>query len=307
MPPIPRVFVGPRREPAVVAAIEGAGGEVVSDTADATAVVWLEWDDKDGVLAALHPGITWVQLPSAGVDAWLAAGVIDDARTWTTASDAFAHPVAEHALALLLAATRKLGDAARATSWDRPGLVGTSLRGTTVAIIGAGGIGRALMTMLAPLGAEVLAVNRSGRPVEGVRETLPTQRRAEAYAAADAVVLSAPATADTSRMIDARALAAFRPGAILVNIARGTMVDTDAVLAALDGGTLGAVALDVTDPEPLPDGHPLWHHPRVLVTPHTATPDAVIVPTLAALVGENVARLRDGRGLRGVVRLDRGY
>jgi D-3-phosphoglycerate dehydrogenase len=307
MSQIPRVLVAPTPQPLVVEAVRQAGGEVVSDAADATALVWLEWDDKEGIRDVLRPEMTWVQLPAAGVDAWLELGVIDAARTWTTASDAFAHPVAEHALALLLATARKLPDAARATSWDRSAVVGTSLRGKTVAIIGAGGIGRALMGMLAPLGVEVIAVNRSGRAVEGAARTLPTERRSEAWAAADAVVLSAPATPDTLRMIDADALAAFRPGALLVNIARGTMVDADALLHALDAGTLGAAALDVTDPEPLPDGHPLWHHPRVLVTPHTATPNDVIVPTIAALVGENVARLRDGRELRGVVEIERGY
>jgi D-3-phosphoglycerate dehydrogenase len=300
--------VAPIAEPQVVAAIEAAGGEVVSDAADATAIAWMSWDDKAGIADRLHPGITWVQLPAAGVDAWLASGVIDDTRTWTTASDAFAPAVAEHALALLLATMRKLAPCARATTWDRPALVGTSLRGKTVAIIGAGGIGRALISMLAPLGAEVIAVNRSGRPVDGAGTTLPTERRAEAWAAAHAVVLSAPATPETERMIDAQALAGFRPGAALVNVARGTMVDADALLEALDAPDgLGAAALDVTDPEPLPDGHPLWTHPRVLVTPHTATPGDIIVPTIAALVGENVARMRDGRELRGVVGVQRGY
>jgi D-3-phosphoglycerate dehydrogenase len=303
----PRVLVAPTVEPLVVAAVERAGGEVVSDVADATAIAWLKWEDKSELAALLHPGISWVQLPAAGVDGWIEAGIIDTARTWTTASDAFAHPVAEHALALILAATRKLADAARAARWDRAAVVGTSLRGKTVAVIGAGGIGRALMEMLVPLGAEVVAVNRSGRPVEGAIRTLPTEHRAEAWSAADVVVLSAPATPDTLRMIDAEALAAFRPGAVLVNIARGTMVDTEALLDALDAGTLGAAALDVTDPEPLPEGHPLWRHPRVLVTPHTATPDDVIIPTIAALVGENVTRLGDGRELRGIVELERGY
>jgi D-3-phosphoglycerate dehydrogenase len=307
MAQIPRVFVGPEREPEVLAAVRDAGGEVVSDVADATAIVWLAWEGKERLAAMLHPGITWVQLPAAGVDAWLEAGVIDAARTWTTASDAFAHPVAEHAFALLLALARRLPEAARATTWDREAHIGTSLRGKTVAIIGAGGIGRALMAMLAPLGCRVIAVNRSGRPVEGADETLPAQRRAEGWSRADAVVLSAPATPDTLRMIDEPALAAFRRGALLVNVARGTMIATDAVVRALDAGTLSGLALDVTDPEPLPDDHPLWSHPRAIVTPHTATPNDVVVPTIAALVAENVSRLRDGREPRGVVDLQRGY
>jgi len=305
---VPRVFVGPAFDAAVAEAVRRAGGEIAETAADANALAWLDWErDRKAELAhVLHSGITWVQLPSAGIDGWIDAGVLDDRRTWTTASHAYAPIVAEHALALMLAGCRRLGEAARARSWDAS-LQGGRLRGATVAVVGAGSIGRALIGMLGPLGAEAIAVTRSGREVEGARESVPTAQRSSVWPRADVVVLCAPATAETHHLVDERALAAMPEHAWLVNVGRGSLVDTDALVRALDDGAIAGAALDVVDPEPLPDGHPLWTHWRALITPHVASPDAVAARALADLVGENVARIIAGEAPLGVVDLARGY
>ncbi len=204
-----------------------------------------------------------MQLPSAGVESWL--GRVDRERVWTSAAGAYGLPVAEHALALMLAGARRLADCARAETWTEP--PARPLDGSTVAIVGAGGIGRALIGLLEPLDVEVLAVTRRGR--DG---TLPASRLPEVLPVAHHVVIAAPATADTRHIIGAAELEAMRDDAWLVNVARGALVDTDALVAALAAGSIAGAALDVTDPEPLPDGHPLWSEPRALITPHIANP-----------------------------------
>ena len=300
-----RIHIGPDERPELREAVQAAGAEVGPlDGADA--VVWLGHDPS--ALPALPGSVRWVQLGSAGVEQWLRAGVIDRERTFTSATGAFAVPVAEHALALLLAGTRAVQIWARRRSWPRDAREEVrSLEGATVAVIGAGGIGRALIAMLAPLGAEVLAVTRRGRPVAGAARTLPADRLDEAWPAADHVVLATPATDATRNLVAAPQLAAMRDTAWLVNVARGSVVDTDALVDALRAGTIAGAALDVTDPEPLPDGHPLWQLPNVLITPHVATPPDAELRHLAARVRENVRRLAAGEELEGLIDPDGGY
>jgi D-3-phosphoglycerate dehydrogenase len=214
--------------------------------------------------------------------------------------------VAEHALALVLAAAKALPWSARARSWDPDGRDRVrALESATVAIVGAGGIGRALISLLAPFGAEVIAVTRRGRPVEGAARTLPADRVAEAFPDADYVVVAAPSTEGTRHIVGARELAAMREDAWLVNVARGSLVDTDALVEALRSGAIGGAALDVTDPEPLPDGHPLWD--LAFITPHVATPPDAEARHFAARVRENVRRLAAGEELEGVVDPEGGY
>jgi phosphoglycerate dehydrogenase-like enzyme len=216
--------------------------------------------------------------------------------------------VAEHALALILAAAKALPRFARASGWDPDGRDRVrALEGATVAIVGAGGIGRALISLLAPFGAEAIAVTRRGRPVEGAARTLPADRVAEALPEAGYVVLSAPATAGTRHMIGAGELAAMREDAWLINVARGSLVDTGALVDALRSGSIGGAALDVTDPEPLPDGHPLWELERAIITPHVANPNSAQLNKFAERVRENVGRFAAGHELIAPVEQERGY
>ncbi|MBB2900985.1 D-3-phosphoglycerate dehydrogenase [Kineococcus radiotolerans] len=305
MPTTPAVYVGPQENPQLVEAVERGGGRVVA-LAEAEAVVV---SGGHGDLPELPAAVRWVQLPSAGIEAWVESGVVDSSRTWTSATGAYSHAVAEGAVALLLAGVRGIGRAARLTTWDHATLdaAQTSLRGSTIAVVGAGGIGSAMIPAFVALGAEVLAVTRRGLPVEGAARTLPADRVGEVFAAADHVVLAAPATERTKALVGAEQLAAIGAQGWLVNIARGSLVDTDALVSALAEGTIAGAALDVTDPEPLPDGHPLWSEPRCIITPHSTNPTPLQVAALAERVAENVRRFAAGEELLGLVDPERGY
>jgi phosphoglycerate dehydrogenase-like enzyme len=300
MPARPVIALAPRHVPELAAAVEDGGGEVGA-LADADGLVWTDplWAE----LPPLPGRVRWVQLPSAGVERWL--GSLADGPTYTSAAGAFALPVAEHALALMLAGARSLAACARTSEWSDP--PARSLEGATVAIVGAGGVGRALIELLAPLRMRVLAVTRRGRSVPGAEVTVPAARVDDVLGAADFVVLAAPGTSGTRRIVDAQRLARMRPDAWLVNVGRGTLVDTDALVAALERGRLGGAALDVTDPEPLPAGHPLWTRPDVLITPHIATTPEAERRHYAERVRANVALLAAGEPLLGVVDRAAGY
>jgi D-3-phosphoglycerate dehydrogenase len=303
MPPL--VHVGPEAEERFVAAVREGGAEVAADPAEADAVVWLAGDPA-ALRAVLHPGVRWVQLQSAGVEEWLANGVVDEDRTWTSAAGAYGETVADHALALLIAGRRRLAECARAERWDAE-LAGRPLFGATVAIVGAGGIGRALIALLAPWHCHVIAVTRSGREVEGAAECVAAGELERVWPRAEIAVIAAPATDATARLVGTEQLAALPPGAWLVNVARGSLVDTDALVDALAAGRLGGAALDVTDPEPLPEGHPLWREPRALITPHAANPTEARLRALADFTRANVARFARGEELRGIIDTGRGY
>ncbi len=292
----PVVHVAPESDRAVDEAVLAAGGRI-GRLEEASALIWLD-SNPDSFPSSLPDSIRWVQLPSAGVERWL--DKVDRERVWTSAAGAYGLPVAEHALALMLAGTRRLHECARATTWTAP--PARPLDGSTIAIVGAGGIGRALIGLLEPLDVEVLAVTRRGR--DG---TLPADRLGELLPTADHVVIAAPATADTRHIIGAAELEAMRDDAWLVNVARGSLIDTGALVDALARGAIGGAALDVTDPEPLPDGHPLWTEPRALITPHIANPEATLRRYLARHVQENVARFANGEPLHSQIDLDAGY
>jgi phosphoglycerate dehydrogenase-like enzyme len=213
--------------------------------------------------------------------------------------------VAEHALALMRAGARRLHECARATRWEVGW--GRQLAGSTVVILGAGGIGRALIRHLEPFGVEVLAVTRSGRQVPGAAENHAAGEADELWPRGDFFVVAAPATTATKHMIGASQLAAMKSDAWVVNVARGSLVDTDALVEALAAGRIGGAALDVTDPEPLPEGHPLWTEPRALITPHIANPPDALARALAGRIEENVARFAAGEQLIGVVDVEAGY
>jgi phosphoglycerate dehydrogenase-like enzyme len=297
----PSVHVGGEGDASVEEAVTAAGGRL-APLEEADALVWLNWRPGD-FPEQLPERVRWVQLPSAGVELWLDR--VDGERTWTSAAGAYGRPVAEHALALMLAGARRLADCARARRWMEQPV--RPLHGATVAIVGAGGIGRALIALLAPFEVEVLAVTRRGAPVDGAARTLPADRLDEVWPEADHVVIAAPATDATRHLVGAAELEAMREDAWLVNVARGSLVDTEALVRALAGGAIDGAALDVTDPEPLPDDHPLWSEPRALITPHVANPPATLRRYLAAHVRENVARFAAGEPLLSRVDPAAGY
>lgn len=303
-PDSPRVAVLPRSADWIHAAVQSGGAEIV-DIDEATALVWTSANTPGDLAAVLadRPDIDWVQLPWAGVDPYLS--IMDDTRTWTCAKGVYADPVAEHALALLLAGFRHLHTYARSNAWTDS--AGRNLIGARIAIIGGGGIAESLIRLLAPFDCSITVVRRRPEPMEGVRRVLGTEDLAEAITGVDALVLALPLLEDTRGIIGAPELALLAPGAWVVNVARGEHVETGALIDALDDGDLGGAALDVTDPEPLPDGHPLWNRPDVIITPHTANTPEMARPLLSSRIGSNVRHYAAGEPLVGVIDLAVGY
>lgn len=292
-----------QREALRTAVTEG-GGEVTR-LADANALIWTSTGDAEllAEVLATHPGIRWVQLPFAGIEPF--RDVLDADHIWTCGKGVYAEPVAEHALALILGSLRGIGRYARRRRWSEP--YGENLLGAHVCILGGGSITRSLVRLLLPFGAYLTVVRNRPEPLPGVAEVFPTDRLHEALAEADVVVLALALTPETDGLLDAAALAAMPDHAVLVNVARGRHVDTDALLAALEAGTLGGAALDVTDPEPLPDDHPLWARDDVIITPHVGNTPEMGIRLLWARVRENVERFGRGEDLLGPVHVHLGY
>jgi phosphoglycerate dehydrogenase-like enzyme len=303
----PRVAIGPNNSDYVAQAVRDGGGTLVSLDSPADALVWLAPHDSDGLRRKLtaDASVRWIQLPFAGVEDLAAAGAFDQAWTWTCAKGAYAEPVAEHALMLALAGLRNLPERIEAQSWGKS--AGVSLYDEPVTILGGGGIATKLLDLMAPLRVRATIVRRSGEPVAGAERTLPTGKLHEALAGARVVFIALALTPETERIIGSAELAAMRPDSWLVNVARGRHVDTDALVAALDAGTIAGAGLDVTEPEPLPDGHPLWGRPNCIITPHTADTPDMIRRMLAARIRENVARFAAKQPLDGVIDPAAGY
>jgi phosphoglycerate dehydrogenase-like enzyme len=305
----PSIAIGPASLPQFEDAVRAGGGRLV-DASEADGVIWVNPADPRGLKDLLETSpARWVQLPFAGIESFFEAGVIDPARTWTCAKGTYAHACAEHALALMLVAARRIHRHARDRAWVPPGLGSPErrLKGTTVLVVGTGGIGRALVPMLQPLGARMLGVSRSGTPVHGIERTGTTEELVGMAGEADFVVVCAALTPETKGLIDATVLDAMPPRAWLVNVARGGLVDTGALVAALQSGSIAGAALDVTDPEPLPEDHPLWSEPDVVITPHVANTWDMAIPDLAALLERNVAAFGAGERLEGGVDPVLGY
>jgi phosphoglycerate dehydrogenase-like enzyme len=289
-------------------AVAAAGAAVVDDPADADVLIFLAPDDTDGLTRALKesPNAGWVQLPWAGIEAFVAAGVLDPARTWTCGKGVYAEPVAEHALGLALAGLRDLPERVRAKSWGKQG--GVSLYDGKATILGGGGITECLVDLLTPMRTEITVVRRdTAASMPGVARVVAPDELHDALSTADVVVLALALTAQTRGVIDSAALEAMQPHAWLVNVARGAHVVSDDLVKALRARVIGGAALDVTDPEPLPDGHRLWDLPNCIITPHTANSLEMGLPLLAKRVTDNLRRFAAGEPLIGLVDLDAGY
>jgi phosphoglycerate dehydrogenase-like enzyme len=192
-----------------------------------------------------------------------------------------------------------------ARTWGAEG--GTSLFGQRVTILGGGGITRSLLELLVPFGVETTVVNRSGNPVPGASRTVPVSELHAALPGALVVVLALSLTPETREIVGGKELVLMDPTAWLVNVARGGHVNTDGLVAALSQKTIGGAGLDVTDPEPLPDGHALWDLPNCIITPHTADTTEMVLPLLAERIRTNVACFAAGEPLIGLVDPEAGY
>ncbi len=303
----PRVTVGPLESSFATEAVVEGGGSLTPIGESPDALVWLDPADMEGLASfiATAPEVAWVQLPFAGVERVAEAGLLDHDRLWTCAKGSYAEPVAEHALTLALAGLRHLPARITARSWGIP--AGTSLYDQKVTILGGGGITASLLEQLAPFRVEATVVRRRPEPTPGAARTVPVAQLHDVLADALVVVLALALTPETRGIIGVRELALMDERAWLVNVARGPHVDTGALVDALTSGAIAGAALDVTDPEPLPDGHPLWGLENCIITPHTADTIEMVMPLLADRIRTNVARFAAGDTLVGLVDPDAGY
>ncbi|WP_410211037.1 NAD(P)-dependent oxidoreductase [Aquirhabdus sp.] len=248
--------------------------------------------------------LKWIHLISSGIDAyprWLFDGPVVTSSRGTTAI-----ALAEFALALIFAAAKNIPEIwiHEPTQWQRQPL--QTLAGQTLGIFGYGAIGQQLAKNAVALGMKVLVVRKTNQPIDMADVRVVPDIKA-LFAESDHVVLAAPATPDTQHIIDQEVLAAAKPNLHLVNIARGSLIDQDALLKSLNEGNIARASLDVVTPEPLPKGHPLYTHPRVFLSPHTSATVEGIYQRVAQQFAENFHKFKLDQPLDNVVDITRGY
>lgn len=273
-------------------------------------IAWVDMEDSAKVaetIRAAGPQLKWVSTIYAGLDAFPLDFLRAQQVTVTNGAGINAIPVAEYAVMGVLTAAKRFDNIVRAADrhewlFEAPGMI--EVIGSRALVIGMGAIGRVIGDRLSGLGVEVTGVTRSGR---GGTLT-PDQWRAR-LGDFDWVVLAAPSTADTKAMIGAAELAAMKPSAWIINIARGDMIDDDALLAALHGGKIGGAFLDPTNPEPLPTDHPLWSAPNCMITMHLSgrSGRGMMFRRAAALFLRNLTAFLESKPMENVANLDAGY
>lgn len=289
---------------AMVAAVEAAGG-TVAPLAEASALMF-----ADPAAAAVYPEliaagpqIEWIQLPYAGIEPF--AHHLDLDHLWTCGKGVYAPPVAEWIMTALLTAFRDIPRYVRASSWPRQD--GKNLLGARLTILGGGGITEEFMKLIEPWGCAVTVVRRSTEPFPGAARTVTTADLHTAVTDADAVIVALALTPETTGLIDVTTLAAMRSDAWLCNVGRGGHVITDDLVDALRTGTIAGAVLDVTDPEPLPEDHPLWDLDNCVITPHVGNTPEMGLPLIAERVRANVERWIADDELLGPVDVTAGY
>jgi phosphoglycerate dehydrogenase-like enzyme len=297
-----------------------------------------EWDEVDVLFTQgglfpdpeVAPNLRWVQVTSAGVDRFLDNPLFEDRTViLTTVSGIHAVTMAEYALGMILTFAHRVPTMiARQKTHDWPKdavqvYMPQPVRGSTLGIIGYGSIGRELARLARALGMTVLATKRdvmhpgmgseyallgTGDPDgSAVQRLYPAQALRSMLQECDYVVILTPLTAETQNLLNNEALASMKPGAVLINVARGGIIDEKALLKALESGLLGGAALDVFENEPLPEDSPLWAAPNLIISPHIAG----IMPDYLDHAGdvfiENLQRFLEGREMLNVVEWSRGY
>ena len=253
--------------------------------------------DWDAVVKAGR--LEWIQSSAAGMDHCLTPSVIHSPIHVSSASGVLANQVAEHGMALSLAFLRSLPTFFRAQQKQefirRPTM---DLYGATVGILGLGGVGRRLAEILSVFGVKIVAVDMF--PAEKpacVSELWGPANTDSLFAMCDVVFLCVPLNDDTRHLANAQKFSLMKPSALLVNIARGAIVDTDAMLAALESRQICGAVMDVTDPEPLPKNHPLWNREDVIITPHVGGQCVTRIEDMTRMYCENLRRWRAGEPL----------
>jgi phosphoglycerate dehydrogenase-like enzyme len=231
--------------------------------------------------------------------------LVDESRLWTCGKGVYAEPVAEHALSLLLAGMRNVADYARQHDWTGP--VGRNLLGANVTILGAGGITTSLVRLLKPFNCHITVVRNMPEYFPGADTVMTSVNLVDALVGADAVIVALALTPDTDGILSKGEFEHMERHAWVVNVGRGRHIVTDDLVWALREEVIGGAALDVTDPEPLPAGHPLWSMPNCIITPHVGNTPEMAVPLLSERITENVRRFAAGTELIGAIHPELGY
>ena len=264
--------------------------------------------------AMLHgsPALEWLQTNSAGVEAYIQPGVLAGDTLLTNATGAYGLAIAEHMLGMLLELFKKLElyrDAQKSGAWQSQGAV-KAVYGSTVLVLGMGDIGGEFAARCKALGAKVIGVRRSPRPCpEYADEVHLLEDLDSLLPQADVVAITLPGTDATRGLMSRERLAKMKEGAVLLNVGRGFIVDTEALCDALERGHLSGAGVDVTDPEPLPPTHRLWNIPTAVVTPHSSG-FYHLRETHERIVGiflENLRHFQAGEPLRNLVDFATGY
>jgi phosphoglycerate dehydrogenase-like enzyme len=260
--------------------------------------------------------LKWIHSTAAGVAQLMYPELRDSGIVVTNPSGVFSPPMAEHAMGLLLSLARNFPDSTRHQDrsqwgqqdiWDKPQHL-TELSGQVLLIVGFGSIGRELAKRARAFDMRVWGVTRSGKgDTTHAEKIVPVAQLEEALPHADYVVIAAPETAETRHMIGAPQVAKMKPGARLINVGRGSLLDEAALIRALENGALGGAALDVTAVEPLPPDSPLWKAPNLFITPHTSAVSDRLWHRETALLMDLLERWFDGREMFNQIDFGRGY
>ena len=274
--------------------------------------------DADAIIGTINPELfhaakklRWVQVHSAGVERYVFPEFADSAVVLTNCKILQGPNIADHAMSLLLALTRQLylaiPDRVK-EEWERREYSPIELRGKTAVIVGVGGIGMQIAQRAHAFDMKVIGVDPKDIPLSYfVSRTVPPDRLEAVLPEADVVFMAAPLTPQSQGMMGPRQFGLMKKGSYFIAVSRGRTYDSDALLEALKAGRLAGAGLDVTNPEPLPKGHPLWKLENVIITPHIAGQSDVVDARRMALIVDNVSRFVRGEPLLNVVDKKKGY
>lgn len=287
--------------------VEGRADNVLQEITDADAIL----GDITPALLKAQKKLKWVHIYSAGVERYRFPDLLNSNIMLTNGKIIQGPEIADHAMALLLSMTRGINRAAvdrTKEEWPKGAWKAVELRDKTAVIIGVGGIGSQIATRAHAFGMTVIGVDPKDIPFHpAISRVVPPDRLDSVLPLADVVFISAPHTPQSEKMVGPKQFELMKRGAYFVAVSRGKLYDTNALVKALDSKRIEGAGLDVTDPEPLPKGHPLWKFENVLITPHIATVSDGVGARYRELVFENVVRFSKGEPLRHVVDKVKGY
>ncbi len=274
--------------------------------------------DADAIIGTITPELfkaarklRWVQVYSAGVERYRFPELVGSDVTLTNCKIIQGPNIADHAMGLLLALTRDLYRAIpnRAQEeWNRGAYRPIELRGKTAVVIGVGGIGMQIAQRAHAFDMKVIGVDPKDIPISyWISRIVPPDRLDSVLPEADVVFMAAPLTPESQAMMGKKQFGLMKKRSYFIAVSRGRTYDTDALLGALGSGVLAGAGLDVTDPEPLPKGHPLWKRENVIITPHIAGQSDGVQGRRMALILENVGRFVRGEQLLNIVDKKKGY